>query len=55
MCILIQDGDTALHDAANGGYTETVNQLVSVGADINIINNVSQYVCCIYVWFKYNN
>ena len=41
VCILIQDGDTALHRAARRGNTEIVDQLVSAGADVNIINNVS--------------
>ena len=43
VCILIQKGNTALHDAAEGGYTEIVDQLVSAGADVNIINHVSFY------------
>ena len=50
MCI-IQDGDTALHKAAWLGYTEIVDQLVSAGADINIVNNVS-YIRSMFVLFK---
>ena len=38
---IIQYGDTALHDAATRGYTEIVNELVSAGADVNIVNTVS--------------
>ena len=37
----LQVGDTALHLAAYFGHTETVDQLVSVGADVNISNKVS--------------
>ena len=44
MCILIQDGDTALHKAAKEGKTECVDHLLSAGADVTITNNVSQYV-----------
>ena len=44
MCNIIQDGDTALHDAARNGHTETVDCLISAGADKNIANKVSQYV-----------
>ena len=41
MCIVIQGGDTAVHGAASEGFTETVDHLVSAGADVNITNNVS--------------
>ena len=50
MSILIQDGDTALHNAAYTGHTETVDHLVSAVADVNITNNVSQYVVFMYVF-----
>ena len=41
MYILIQDGETALHEAAMNGHTESVKQLLLAGADVNIITNVS--------------
>ena len=41
MCALKQDGDTALYRAMYNGHTETVDYLLSVGADLNITNNVS--------------
>ena len=49
MSILIQDGDTALHTAAWKEHTETVDHLMSAGTDVNITNNVSQYVVFMYV------
>ena len=54
MSILIQNGNTALHDAAYEGYTEIVDHLVSAGADVNITNNVSQYVVfmCVLNYFN---
>ena len=54
MSILIQGGDTPLHDAAYMGYTETVDHLVSAGANVNITNNVSQYVVFMYVLNYFN-
>ena len=48
MRVLIQNGDTALHRAARWGHTETVECLVSAGADRNITNKVSQYVVFLY-------
>ena len=50
MSILIQYGDTALHCAAFEGHTETVDHLVSAGADVNITNDVSQYIVFMYVF-----
>ena len=54
MSILIQEGNTALHDAAYWGRTETVDHLVSAGANVNITNNVSQYVVFMYVLNYFN-
>ena len=47
MYFLIQDGDTALHTAVRWGETETVDYLLSAGANVNITNNVSQYIVLI--------
>ena len=41
-CISLQDGDTALIMAANKGHTDIVKILVEHGADIHIMNNVSE-------------
>ena len=41
-CISLQDGDTALILAAREGRTDIVKILVEHGADIHIINNVSE-------------
>ena len=54
MSILIQEGDTPLHSAAYWGNTETVDHLVSAGANVNITNNVSQYVVFMYVLNYFN-
>ena len=42
----LQVGNTALHRAVYCGRTETVDQLVSVGADVNISNEVSILYFC---------
>ena len=49
MCVLIQEGDTALHKATRWGHTKTVEHLASAGADTNITNKVSQYVVFLYL------
>jgi len=40
-CILLQDGSTALHEAARRGNTELVATLIRSGADINALDMVS--------------
>ena len=49
MCILIQDGNTALHKAAWEGHTETVDCLVSAGADVNVANKVRKPIAMLYL------
>ena len=47
LCVvhdLIQDGDTALHNAARWGHTEVVEYLLSSQAHVNVTNNVSQFI-----------
>ena len=47
LCVvhdLIQGGDTALHIAAQEGYTEVVEYLLSSQAHVNVTNNVSQFI-----------
>ena len=47
LCVvydLIQFGDTALHIAAQEGYTEIVEHLLSSQAHVNITNDVSQFI-----------
>ena len=41
-CISLQDGDTALILAANEGHTDIVKILMEQGADVHIMNNVSE-------------
>ena len=41
-CISFQDGDTALILAARCGSTDIVKILVERGADVHIMNNVSE-------------
>ena len=38
---LLQDGDTPLMRAANGGYTDCVKKLLSSGAVVDLANKVS--------------
>jgi len=42
-CILLQDGSTALHEAATSmmGNTELVETLIRSGADVNALDKVS--------------
>ena len=39
-----QDGMTALHKAANGGFTEIVKILLDKGAEVNITGKVSHCI-----------
>ena len=38
----MQDGQTALHDAAKGGHTSTVQALVAAGVNVNAASRVRQ-------------
>ena len=40
-CILLQEGRTALHDAAMMGHVEAIETLIRLGADVNTLNEVS--------------
>ena len=59
---VLQEGDTALHLASRLGQRELVEILTSTGADITIVNKVSNYniiymqmakVLAIYVAIKF--
>ena len=39
-CLTLQDGDTAIHFAAEGGNKNMVDLLLNHGADINATNKV---------------
>ncbi len=41
MCYVLQDGETALHRAANNGQLEIATLLINNGCDMNIIDKVS--------------
>ena len=43
-----QNGQTALHCAANEGFTETVKLLLDKGADLNVTDSVS-HCMCVYI------
>ena len=44
MSVITQSGESALMRAASGGRTDTVKELVTAGANLNLQNNVCQYV-----------
>ena len=44
MSVIIQDGDSALTEAAHRGCTEVVVELVNSGANLNLQSNVSEGV-----------
>ena len=50
QCVMIhmsgiaQSGESALMRGASGGRTDTVKELVTAGANLNLQNNVCQYV-----------
>jgi len=44
------DGRTAVRRAALSGHTEVVRLLISSQADLNIQDNVSTVLCCVYAY-----
>ena len=42
-----QDKDAPLHDAASRGHTEVCVLLLGKGADLNAVNNVSDFQCSV--------
>ena len=42
MSVITQSGESALMRAASGGRTDTVKELVTAGANLNLQNNVCQ-------------
>ena len=44
MSVITQRGQSALMMAAWGGRTDTVKELVTAGANLNLQDNVCQYV-----------
>ena len=42
MSVITQDGDSALMEAARGGKTEVVVELVKAGANVDLQNKVCQ-------------
>ena len=42
MSVISQDGESALMMAASGGHTDTVKELVTAGANLNLQDNVCQ-------------
>ena len=40
MCVCIQQGNTALHEASWNGFSSTVQLLVTSGANVHLLNKV---------------
>ena len=47
MCFDMQDGDTALTYAVRNSKCDVVTELISLGADVDIRDNVSHFLCLI--------
>jgi len=41
ICYFLQDGDTPIHLASSNGHVQVVEKLISSGADVNVVNEVS--------------
>ena len=48
----IQEGDSALMEAARWGMTGVVKELVEGGADLNLQDKVCQYENCNIRWLR---
>ena len=45
LCLsIVQDADTALHEAARGGHLDVVRALIQAGCDVNAVNKVSLFM-----------
>ena len=40
-CYFLQDGDTPIHLVSRDGHVQVVEKLISLGADVNVVNQVS--------------
>ena len=50
MCVITQDGESALMKAARWGNTEGVVELVEAGANVNMQTEVCQYESYLHVY-----
>ena len=41
MCYFLQYGDTPIHLASRYGHVQMVEKLISLGADVNVVDEVS--------------
>ena len=41
ICYFLQDGDTSIHLASRHDHVQVVKKLISLGADVNVVNKVS--------------
>ena len=46
ICYFLQDGDTPIHLASRYGHVQVVEKLISLGANVNVVDKVS--VSCTY-------
>jgi len=41
ICYFLQDGHTPIHFASRDGHVEVVEKLISSGANVNVVDEVS--------------
>ena len=41
ICYFLQDGDTPIHLALRRGHVEVVEKLISSGANVNVVDQLS--------------
>jgi len=41
ICYFLQDGDTPIHLALRGGHVQVVEKLISLEANVNVVDGVS--------------